>query len=145
MSLMSYPGNGGVLKLDVHVHIEHWINKTNKSYFGNLEGGDGPLQPLSIGATSWFGLHSRFSGALHPRFNFRLGNLVWPPKYFPGSSIDLGGQTLKLECVLKFCNLGDTLSAGVGVEEAARTRVCAWGKIKKLSPILIAHAAHHIT
>ena len=33
---------------------------------------------------------------------------------------------VKLECVPKFCYLGDTLGAGEGVEEAARARVrCA--------------------
>ena len=35
---------------------------------------------------------------------------------------------VKLECVTKFCYLGDTLGAGVGVDEAARAGVrCAWG------------------
>ena len=47
---------------------------------------------------------------------------------------------VKLECVPKFCYLGealgDTLGAGGGVEEAARARVrCAWAKFKELSPI----------
>ena len=32
---------------------------------------------------------------------------------------------VKLECVSKFNNLGDTLGAGGGVEEVARVR-CAW-------------------
>ena len=42
---------------------------------------------------------------------------------------------VKLECVTKFCYLGDTLGSG-GVEEAARARVrCAWAKFKELSPI----------
>ena len=45
---------------------------------------------------------------------------------------------VKLECVPKFCYLGDTLGAG-GVEEAERARVrCAWAKFKELSPILTA-------
>ena len=36
---------------------------------------------------------------------------------------------VKLECVLKFCYLGNTLGAGGGVEEAARARVrCALGQ-----------------
>ena len=39
--------------------------------------------------------------------------------------------TVKLECVPKLCYLDDTLSAGGGVEEAARARVrCAWAKFK---------------
>ena len=37
----------------------------------------------------------------------------------------------------KFCYLGDTLGSGEGVVEAARARViCAWAKVKELSPIL---------
>ena len=40
-------------------------------------------------------------------------------------------EVVKLECVPKFCYLGDTLGAG-GVEEAARARVrCAWAKFKE--------------
>ena len=51
---------------------------------------------------------------------------------------------VKLECVPKFCHLGDTLGAGGGVEEAARARVrCAWAKFKELSPILTARGASH--
>ena len=33
---------------------------------------------------------------------------------------------VKLECVPKFCYLGDTLGAGGGVEEAERARVSQW-------------------
>ena len=45
---------------------------------------------------------------------------------------------VKLECVLKFCYLSDTL--GEGMDEAARAKVrCAWAKFKELSPILTAH------
>ena len=53
---------------------------------------------------------------------------------------------VKLECVPKFCYLGDTLGAGGDVEEAARARVrCAWAKFKELSPILTARgASYHI-
>ena len=44
---------------------------------------------------------------------------------------------VKVECVSKFCYLGDTLGSGGGVVEAARARVrCAWAKFKELSPIL---------
>ena len=42
-------------------------------------------------------------------------------------------SNVKLECVPKFCYLGDTLEAGGGAEEAARARVrCAWAKFKEL-------------
>ena len=51
---------------------------------------------------------------------------------------------MKLECVPKFCYLGDILGAGGGVEEAARARVrCAWAKFKELSPILTARGASY--
>ena len=44
---------------------------------------------------------------------------------------------VKVECVSKFCYLGDTVGSGGGVVEAARARVrCAWAKFKELSPIL---------
>ena len=51
---------------------------------------------------------------------------------------------VKLECVPKFCYLGDTLGMGGGVDEAARARVrCAWAKFKELSPILTARGASY--
>jgi len=49
------------------------------------------------------------------------------------------GQDGKLECVKKFCYLGDMLGAGGGAEDASRTRVgCAWGKFNELAPLLVA-------
>ena len=51
---------------------------------------------------------------------------------------------VKLECVPKFCYLGDTHGARGGVDEAARARVrCAWAKFKELSPILTVGGASH--
>ena len=51
---------------------------------------------------------------------------------------------VKLECVPKFCYLGDTLGAGGSLDEAARARVrCFWAKFKELSPILTARSASH--
>ena len=50
---------------------------------------------------------------------------------------------VKLECVPKFCYLGDTLGAG-GLEEVARARVrCAWAEFKELSLILTAWGASY--
>ena len=50
---------------------------------------------------------------------------------------------MKLECVPKFCYLGNTLGVG-GVEEAARARVrCAWAKFKELPPTLTARVASY--
>ena len=47
------------------------------------------------------------------------------------------GDGLSLECVEKFCYLGDMIGAGGGAGEAARARVrCAWAKFKELAPIL---------
>ena len=49
---------------------------------------------------------------------------------------------VKVECVSKFCYLGDTLGSGGGVVEVARARVrCAWAKFKELSPILTVRGA----
>ena len=51
---------------------------------------------------------------------------------------------VKLECVPKFCYLGDTLGAGGGVKEVARARVrCAWAKFNELSPILTVQGASY--
>ena len=51
---------------------------------------------------------------------------------------------MKLECVPKFCYLGDTLGAGGGADKAARARVrCAWAKFKELSPIPTACGASY--
>ena len=47
------------------------------------------------------------------------------------------GHGQSLECVEKFCYLGDMIGAGGGAEDASRARVrCAWSKFKELSPIL---------
>jgi len=47
-----------------------------------------------------------------------------------------------LECVDKFCYLGDMIGAGGGAEEASRARVrCAWGKFRELSPFLTSRGA----
>jgi hypothetical protein len=47
------------------------------------------------------------------------------------------GDAGSLECVAKFCYLGDMLGCGGGAIDAVRTRVkCAWGKFRELAPIL---------
>src|SRR5579863_5536190 len=47
------------------------------------------------------------------------------------------GEAGSLECVDKFCYLGDMLGCGGGVDDAVRTRVkCSWGKFRELAPIL---------
>ena len=52
------------------------------------------------------------------------------------------GQNDKLECMEKFCYLGDRIGSGRGAEEASRARVrCACAKFRKLSPILTARGA----
>ena len=49
-----------------------------------------------------------------------------------------------LECVNKFCYLGDMIGAGGGAEEASRNRVrCAWSKFRELSPILTFRGNSH--
>ena len=52
------------------------------------------------------------------------------------------GDGQSLECVEKFCYLGDMIGAGGGAEEAARARVrCAWAKFGELAPILTLRGA----
>jgi hypothetical protein len=47
------------------------------------------------------------------------------------------GEAGKLQCVDKFCYLGDMLGCGGGAGDAVRNRVrCAWGKFRELTPIL---------
>ena len=47
-----------------------------------------------------------------------------------------------VECVGKFCYLGDMIGSGGGAEEASRARVrCAWAKFRELSPLLTARGA----
>ena len=47
-----------------------------------------------------------------------------------------------MECVEKFCYLGDMIAAGGGAGEASRARVrCAWAKFKELAPILTSRGA----
>ena len=48
----------------------------------------------------------------------------------------------KLECVSKFCYLGDIIGSGGGAEEASRARVRrAWGIFRELAPILASRGA----
>ena len=52
------------------------------------------------------------------------------------------GPNGALECVDRFCYLGDMIGSGGGAEEASRARVrCAWGKFRELSPILTSRGA----
>ena len=47
------------------------------------------------------------------------------------------GAVGSLECVDKFCYLGDMISCGGGADDAVRNRVkCAWGKFRELAQIL---------
>ena len=61
------------------------------------------------------------------------------PDILPQISLGAGQN---LECVDKFCYLGDMIAAGGGAEEASRARVrCAWAKFKELAPILTSRGA----
>jgi hypothetical protein len=53
--------------------------------------------------------------------------------------LDSAGQ---LDCVDRFCYLGDAIGDGGGAEEATRATVkCAWSKIIELAPILTTRGA----
>jgi hypothetical protein len=48
----------------------------------------------------------------------------------------------KLDCVDRFCYLGDMIGAGGGAGEASRARVrCAWAKFRELAPVLTSRGA----
>jgi len=52
------------------------------------------------------------------------------------------GQNEKLECVSKFCYLGDMIGSSGGAEEASKARVrSAWCKFRELTPILTSRGA----
>src|SRR5580658_1311077 len=52
------------------------------------------------------------------------------------------GNTDKVDCVDRFCYLGDMIGDGGGVEEASRARVrCSWSKFMELAPILTLRGA----
>jgi hypothetical protein len=52
------------------------------------------------------------------------------------------GAGQDLECVDRFCYLGDMIGAGGGAGDASRARVrCAWAKFKELAPILTSRGA----
>ena len=67
---------------------------------------------------------------------------VKPPGFnHPGENLP---NLVKLECVPKFCYLGDTLGAGGGVEETSRATVwCAWATFNQLSPVLAVRGASY--
>ena len=65
----------------------------------------------------------------------RCQGLARPIDGRPVTEVDIDGTLLDVEA--SFCYLGDTLSAGGGCTLAITTRCCtAWGKFKKLLPIL---------
>jgi len=48
----------------------------------------------------------------------------------------------KLECVKKFCYLGDLIGAGGGAEKTSRARgCCTWAKSRELTPMLTSRVA----
>ena len=58
--------------------------------------------------------------------------------------ISLGAESadLRLECVGKFCYLGDMVGLGGEAEDASRARVrSAWAKFRELAPILTSRGA----
>ena len=87
-------------------------------------------------------IHKRCSGVkgrLKPDVNFkcakcRTGRLVVDEPERTEVAVGSDGE---LECVEKFCYLGDMIGARGGARDAAITRVrCAWSKFQELSNIL---------
>ena len=88
---------------------------------------------------------SGITGKLKEDDDYRCPKCVNSPKSgVPGpAEVKLGVRDQNtLECVNRFCYLGDMIGEGGGAEEASRTRVkCAWGKYRELSPILALRGA----
>ena len=92
-------------------------------------------------------VHKKCSGIIGPLVKvkgFQCSKCVMPKK--SGSEAEDPTEVMlgqdKLECVDKFCYLGDMIGAGGGAEEASRARVrCAWGKFNELLPILTTRGA----
>ena len=88
-------------------------------------------------------IHKRCSGVrgrLKDDIGFRCSNCVGGVTTVTaeGSELKLSNESGdKLECVNKFCYLGDMIGSGGGAEEASRMRVrCAWAKFRELLPLL---------
>ena len=77
-------------------------------------------------------IHKRCSevkNSLESCKNFQCGKCLNVVASVEMSDSKAASTTVGLKSVDTFCYLGDMLSAGGGVEEAARCRVrCAWGK-----------------
>ena len=120
------------------------VKKSGKWPCSVCRKGVGSNSICCVDCKSW--VHKRCSGilgSLKDLVGFRCKSCV------AGGSVqeELLGEVevepgVKVECVTKFCYLGDTLGAGGGVEEAVRARVrSAWAKFKELSPILTTRGA----
>ncbi len=88
---------------------------------------------------------SKVTGRLQDVVEFKCVNCTQGKKAAAAVTVELKlsaeeGDTL--ECVDKFCYLGDMIGAGGGAEEASRMRVkCAWGKFSELRPLLTTRGA----
>ena len=101
---------------------------------------------------------TRCSKWVHKKCSGLAGNLRADPTYVcprcEGRARPLDGRPVKevmvdgskLEVVASFCYLGDMQDAGGGCDAAIATRCCvAWGKFRKLLPVLTPHHASPIT
>src|SRR5258706_542922 len=93
-------------------------------------------------------IHKRYSkvtGRLQDVVEFKCVNCTQGKNAAAAVTVELKlsaeeGDTL--ECVNKFCYLGDMIGAGGGAEKASRMRVkCAWGKFSELRPLLTTRGA----
>ena len=88
---------------------------------------------------------------IHKKCTNIKGSLKVDPNFCCSSCIAGPVEVLKevkigvndtLECVEKFCYLGDMIGSGGGAEEASRARVrSAWSKFKQLAPVLTSRGA----
>ena len=116
------------------------LKKSGKYPCGVCQSGVGSSNAIFCGGCKRW-VHKKCSGIkgpLRPDPEFRCARCLGTAQAIDEreiSEVEVGNE--KLEVVPEFCYLGDMLSAGGGCELAAITRCkCAWGKFRKLLPIL---------
>jgi hypothetical protein len=120
------------------------VEKSGKFPCGVCEKGVGANSIMCTVCKAW--IHKRCSGirgSLQDESDYHCKKCVSGISEQPEVLVDIPlGSGKKLECVDKFCYLGDMIGEGGGAEEASRVRVrCAWAKFRELAPILTSRGA----
>ena len=120
------------------------VAKSGKCPCGICGKGVGSNSIKCTSCEAW--IHKRcsgISGKLQNVGNYRCKKCVGDIPVQPVELKEISlGNGLQLECVGKFCYLGDMIGAGGGAGEASRARVrSAWAKFRELAPILTSRGA----